>query len=291
MITDFTDKVAVVTGAASGIGRGLAEHCAKEGMKVVLADVEEHALLQAEKELKAAGASVISVVTDVSKAGDVEALAVKTIDAFGSVHLLFNNAGVAGGSTIWECTMADWEWIVGVNLWGVIHGVKTFVPMMLEQETECHIVNTASMAGLISGPGSGIYSVTKHGVVSLSETLFHELRQKGAGVGVSVLCPGYINTQIMDCYRNRPAELQNDPEMESKLRETPEFQFIEQFLRKMVEDGMSPQDTAECVFNAIKEDKFYILANAGYLKDMANMRAEDIIQERNPTNPLSAMQG
>ena len=285
---EFKERVAVITGAASGIGRGLADRCAKEGMKVVLADIEENALIQAEEEMKATGATVMSVITDVSKEGDVKSLAEKSVDAFGDVHLLFNNAGVGGGTSAWESTVADWEWIMGVNLWGVIHCVRTFVPIMLKQQSESHIVNTASMAGLMSGPYSAIYKVTKHGVVSLSETLYHELKQKNASINVSVLCPGYIDTQIVDCERNRPAKLQNDPGIERNRREKTEYQFMEQFMRKAVQDGMSPQGTADFVFDAIKAEKFYILANPAYFKDFANMRAEDIIQERNPTNPLSA---
>src|SRR5215213_2544837 len=206
---EFSGKVAVITGAASGIGRGLAEACAREGMKVVLADVDEAALAQAERELKDAGAEVLAVRTDVSKADDVEALARRALDAFGAVHLLFNNAGVGAGTTVWESTLADWEWVLGVNLWGVIHGVRTFVPLMLEQADECHIVNTASMAGLVSGPALGVYKVTKHGVVALSETLCCELAIMRSKIGVSVLCPGGVNTRIMDSERVRPAGLRN----------------------------------------------------------------------------------
>src|SRR5438132_4651738 len=198
---EFQGKVAVVTGAASGIGRGLAERCAQEGMKVVLADIEEQALMRACQELKAAGAQVLAVQTDVSKILDMEALAQKTIATYGAVHLLFNNAGVGAGTIIWESTLADWEWTLGVNLWGVIHGIRTFVPLMLEQDTEGHIVNTASVAGLTSGPDLGIYKVTKQGVVTLCETLYHELAHRGAKVKVSVLCPVFDKTQINDLVR------------------------------------------------------------------------------------------
>jgi len=282
---EFKDKVAVVTGSASGIGRGLAERSAREGMKVVLADVEEQALAQAEKEMKAAGASVLTVLTDVSKASDVAALAQKTLDTFGGVHLLCNNAGVSAGGLLWESTQADWEWVMGVNLWGVINGVRTFTPIMLEQDTQCHIVNTASMAGLISSSGNGIYAVTKHGVVALSETLYHQLAQVGANVNVSVLCPGLINTQIMDCARNRPAGLQNDPAVEMKIRETPEYQAAEEMMRLALAGGMPPIEVADCVFNAVIEEKFYILANADPFKPMALLRMEDVVQEPNPTSP------
>src|SRR5918912_2770563 len=156
-------------------------------MKVVLADVDEAALAQTERELKDAGADVMAVRTDVSKAGDVEALAQRALGAYGAAHLLFNNAGVGAGTTVWESTLEDWQWVLGVNLWGVIHGVRTFVPLMLRQGDGCHVVNTASMAGLISGPALGIYKVSKHGVVSLSETLQCELSLMKAKIGVSVL--------------------------------------------------------------------------------------------------------
>lgn len=170
---DFRGKVAVVTGAASGIGRALAWRAAKEGMKVVLADCEKSALASAADELKAADFTVHAVRTDVSRAVEVETLAKETLKAFGAVHLLFNNAGVGVGTAVWEGTLSDWQWVLGVNLWGVIHGVRSFVPVMLDQKTECHIVNTASIAGLVPQPGMGIYSVTKHGVVALSEALYH----------------------------------------------------------------------------------------------------------------------
>jgi NAD(P)-dependent dehydrogenase (short-subunit alcohol dehydrogenase family) len=275
---EFRGKVAVITGAASGIGRGLAEHCAREGMKVVLGDVDEAALAQAERELKDAGAEVLAVRTDVSKADDVEALARRALGAFGAVHLLFNNAGVGAGTTVWESTLADWEWVLGVNLWGVIHGVKTFVPLMLEQADECHIVNTASMAGLISGPALGVYKVTKHGVVSLSETLCCELAALKAKVGVSVLCPAGVNTRVMDSERTRPVELQNASASESA---NPAVVQAEAMLRRLVETGMPPSQVAEAVFDAIRNERFYILTHADW-KPLVRKRMEDILQERNP---------
>ncbi len=192
---EFKGKVAVVTGAASGIGRAMAERFAAEGMKVVLADIEQEALAQAEAKMKAAGATVLAVRTDVSSASGVQALAGRTIDAFGAVHILCNNAGVppvVGPS--WELTEADWQWVLGVNLWGVLHGIRVFVPIMLGQDSEGHVVNTASMAGLLSLPWAATYDVAKHGVVTLSESLHGELAAVGSKLKVSVLCPGWVKT-------------------------------------------------------------------------------------------------
>jgi NAD(P)-dependent dehydrogenase (short-subunit alcohol dehydrogenase family) len=270
---EFKNKVAVITGAASGIGRAIADRCVREGMKVVLADVEESALISAAAEMKAAGAAVLTVVT--------EALARKTLDEFGAVHLLCNNAGVGAGTTIWQSTLRDWEWVLGVNLWGVIHGVRSFVPIMLEQDTDGHVVNTASIAGLISGSSLGIYKVTKHGVVSLSETLSCELAELGAKVKVSVLCPGFVNTRIMDSDRNRPAELQNPPEQEVW---TPEMEAIEEGMRRAVLTGLPATQVADAVFDAIREERFYIHTHPE-LKAWVQMRMEAILQERNPTSP------
>jgi len=173
-----------------------------------------------------------------------------------------------------------------VNLWGVIHGVHTFVPIMLEQGTECHVVNTASAAGLISAPGQGIYKVTKHGVVSLSETLFHELAMGGANVGVSVLCPGLIDTNVLDCERNRPTELQNDPAVQEAIDASPEAQAVIQAFRSALRAGMSPQQVADIVFNAVREKRFYIFANAEPFRASIQARMEDIVQERNPTTVI-----
>jgi NAD(P)-dependent dehydrogenase (short-subunit alcohol dehydrogenase family) len=274
----FRNKVAVITGAASGIGRGLAERCVQEGMKVVLADIDETALAQTERELKDASADVMAVRTDVSKFGDVDALAQRTLDTFGAVHVLFNNAGVGAGTTVWESTLADWQWVMGVNLWGVIHGVRTFVPLMLKQADECHIVNTASIVGLVSGPALGIYKVTKHGVVSLSETLCCELAAMGSKIRVSVLCPAGVNTRIMDSERNRPSELQNAAASELIK---PVVAQAEEMLRQLVENGMSPSQVAEAVFDAIRNERFYILTHADW-KPLVQKRMDDILQERNP---------
>lgn len=269
---DFKDKVAVITGAANGIGRGLAERCAQEGMKVVVADIVEKPLNQFEEELKAAGASVLAVLTDVSKASDMEALAGKTMDAFGAVHLLFNNAGVESIGDllgpIWESSLSDWERIIGVNLWGIIHGCRVFVPLMLEQDTDCHIVNTASAGGLIASPFMGIYKTTKHGVVSLSETLYHQLAKRGAKVKVSVLCPGSVKTQILDS----PIPEDMSPADRERL----------QIFRQNVYEGMTPAEVTDCVFNAIQGNKFYIFTHLD-TKAKVRIRMEDILEEHNPT--------
>ena len=248
-------KVAVITGAASGIGKGLAERFAAEGMRVVLADVEEESLAKLATDLKAKSATVLTVKTDVSNAAAVEDLAVQTLDTFGAVHILCNNAGVVCSRPVWEHTLADWEWVLGVNLWGVIHGIRAFVPRMLAQGDKCHIVNTASILGLVGGSGEGIYKVSKHGVVVLSETLADELAQKEANIQVHVLCPGWVRTGILESSRNRPDALQN-PKVEVPQRQ--ETIGSSRNVRTEMEAGMSPAEVAEHVYNAIQTGVFYI---------------------------------
>lgn len=283
---EFKGKVAVITGAASGIGLALAERCAKEGMKIVLAGINENTLKKAEKEIKKTGATTLVVKTDVSKAEDVKTLAKKTIDAFGAVHLLFNNAGVSVGRTVWGSTLADWQWTLGVNLWGVIHSVHFFVPIMLKQDTECYIVNTASIFGLITPPYSGPYAVSKHGIVILSESLYYELAMMGnKNIGISVLCPGAVRTKIMDSERNRPKELQNEPFQEMGMAD-PAIQAYTQNLTQAIENGIPPEEVADIVFNSIQEKKFYILPNAEPFVPMIQTRMKAILQQRNPTNPF-----
>ena len=273
---EFRDRVAVVTGAASGIGRGLAERFAVEGMKVVLADVEQDALRQAEVEMREKGFDVLGVRTDVSQAGDVEKLAQQTLDAFGAVHILCNNAGVAGFSgTVWESTLRDWEWVMGVSLWGVIHGVRTFLPIMLDQGSEGHIVNTASLAGLMGG--GGIYGVTKQGVVALSESMYSELALSGAKVKVSVLCPGWVNTRILDAGRNRPEELRNAVERPVD----PERAAIEGTIRNLLEAGLSPAAIAGQVLDAIRDERLYILTHPE-MSGIVRTRFDDILAQQNP---------
>jgi NAD(P)-dependent dehydrogenase (short-subunit alcohol dehydrogenase family) len=285
---EFRGKVAVVTGAGSGIGRRLAERFAAEGMKVVLADVQADALADVERELRGRNASVLAVPTDVSKRAEVEALARRTLDAFGAVHVLCNNAGVAGGGpTLWETTEADWQWVLGVNLWGVIHGIRVFVPIMLRQDSEGHIVNTASVLGLISGPGGGPYGVSKHGVVRISEGLHHDLMAAGSKLRASVLCPGLIATNIVDAGRNRPVELQNVVDEETRRRQAEQTQ---QRLAYFNEYGMPPSRVADIVVDAIREQRFYILTHRDF-KERVRVRMEDILAERDPTPPPARAPG
>jgi NAD(P)-dependent dehydrogenase (short-subunit alcohol dehydrogenase family) len=277
---NFQGKVAVITGGASGLGRAMAERFAREGMSIVLADVEPNALAKAEAEMKAAGARVIGVRTDVSKAADVEALAQKTLAEFGGVHLLANNAGVGEGGNVWDNTVADWEWVLGVNVWGVIHGVRVFTPIMLKQESEGHIINTASVAGLISPPGMGIYCVSKHAVVTLSECLHQDLAQKTDRIKCSVLCPAYVPTGIADSARNRPADLKETrPKSAADLA-------LDASLKKAVQSGkLTAADVAQKVYEAVRDERFYILTHSK-IKPSIEWRMEDILQERNPTNPM-----
>jgi NAD(P)-dependent dehydrogenase (short-subunit alcohol dehydrogenase family) len=273
---DLKDRVAVVTGAASGIGRAMAERFAAEGMMVVLSDVEEKSLAAATEAIKAKGAKALAVRTDVSKPAEVDALARKTLDAFGAVHVVCNNAGVASAGNSWEVTLDDWQWVLGVNLWGVIYGVKTFVPIMLSQGSEGHIVNTASMAGLVSGPGMASYNVAKFGVVTLSETLHHELAAIASKVKVSVLCPGWVNTRIADAERNRPANLAK------AATPTPQQEMVMGMVRQFLESGLSPDRVAELVVEAIRAERLYILTHPEWAP-MIRTRMEAIVAQTNPS--------
>lgn len=280
----FKDRVAVVTGGASGIGRAMADRFAAAEMRIVLADVEDAALKTAVEEMKSAGAEVIGIKTDVAKADQVEALAEAAVAQFGAVHIVCNNAGVGGDATpSWEMPLETWQWVIGVNLMGVIHGIRSFIPRMIKQDDEGHIVNTASVAGLLSMPFLSPYHVTKHGVVTLSESLHHEMTLLQSKVRVSVLCPGFVNTNIMDSSRNRPAEL-SVPERDLG----PVAAMVEGAFRKQVEAGMSPVEVAELTFKSIEEERFYIFPHPEAL-ELYKLHADGLVNQKNPELNLEAL--
>lgn len=282
---EFVGKVAVVTGAASGFGREFARRGASLGMKLVLADIERGALDEVVQALRAGGTDVIGEIVDVRGAEDVARLARRTLERHGAVHLLFNNAGVATGGLVWESSENDWQWTLGVNLWGVIHGVRTFVPIMLAQGDECHVVNTASVAGLIAPQAMGAYNVSKHGVVALSETLHHDLRLVGARIGVTLLCPAYVPTGIVDSQRNRPAELLDPGEPTDSMR------AAQAAMAKAVCAGrIGAAEVARMTFEAIRENRFYVITHPKIL-DSVQLRLEDIVARRNPSDPYTFKPG
>ena len=283
----FEGRVAVITGGASGFGREFANIGAKLGMKLVLADVQQDALDNAVSELAAQGAQVIGVRCDVRKAEQVQSLAYATMDRFGAVHLVFNNAGVGSGGLLWENTIADWEWVLGVNLWGVIHGVRTFTPLMLEcakkeEGYEGHIVNTASMAGMLNAPNMGIYNVSKFAVVSLTETLFQDLHLIKAPIGSSVLCPYFVPTGISQSHRNRPDDLKDEAAPTTS-------QIVAQAVsEKAVSSGkVTAADVAQRTFDAIRDNQFYVFSHPHALGNVQT-RMEDIMLLRNPSDPYAS---
>ena len=285
MITNFKGKTAVLTGAGSGFGLECARIGAKLGMKLVLVDVQADALDRASAEMKLAGAEVLSFKLDVSSAEQMQAMGQAVFERFGAPHLLFNNAGVGAGGLIWENTVKDWEWVLGVNLMGVVHGVRIFTPMMLQAaahdpEWRGHIVNTASMAGLLSPPNMGIYNVSKHAVVALSETLYQDLSLVTNQIGASVLCPFFVATGIGQSQRNRPAGLASDALTSSQL--------IQQAMTgKAVHAGkVTAADVAQKVFDAVAARQFYIYSHPRAIHSVQT-RMEDILQARNPTDPFA----
>lgn len=273
----FRDRVAVVTGAASGIGLALAERFAAEGMKVVMADIEAAPLAAAADGLRRQGAAVLATRVDVSRPDDVERLARETYEAFGAAHVVCNNAGVAVIGAVHEHTLADWQWVVNVNLWGVIHGVRAFLPRMLAGGDEGHIVNTASMAGLTTAPFMSVYDVTKHGVVALSEAMYKEAQVTGSPIGVSVVCPGLIDTNIMRSSRNRPEALAEQG------KAGPMAQAFGQGLSDRLAGGYPPSAVAHQVVDGIREGRFYIVPAQPEVKDGIATRAQDLLELRNPT--------
>ena len=285
MIVNFKGKTAVLTGAGSGFGLECARIGARLGMKLVLVDVQQDALDQVTAEIKATGTQVLPFWLDVSTAAQMEALGQAVFERFGAPHLVFNNAGVAAGGLVWESSVKDWEWVLGVNLWGVIHGVRIFTPMMLEAAAkdpswQGHVVNTASMAGLLNPPNMGVYNVSKHAVVSLSETLYQDLALATDQIGASVLCPFFVATGISQSQRNRPGDLAAENPTHSQL--------IGQAMNdKAVRSGkVTAADVAQKVFDAVAANRFYIYSHPNAIHSVQT-RLEDIMQARNPTDPFA----
>jgi NAD(P)-dependent dehydrogenase (short-subunit alcohol dehydrogenase family) len=287
MITDFKNKTAVLTGAGSGFGLECARIGAKLGMNLVLADVQQDALDKATAEMIALGAQVLPFKLDISKAAEVEAMGAAVFKRFGAPHFVFNNAGVGAGGMIWENTLKDWEWVIGVNIMGVAHGVRVFTPMMLEAAKkdpayQGHIVNTASMAGLLNAPNMGVYNVSKHAVVSLSETLYQDLKLVTDQISASVLCPFFVPTGISQSHRNRPDEFK-----QSGVKPT-KSQLIGQAMNDQAvgKGKVSAADVAQKVFDAVQAGQFYVYSHPKSIGSV-QMRLEDIMQQRNPTDPFA----
>lgn len=285
MLNNWQGKTAVLTGAGSGFGLECARIGAARGMNLVLVDVQADALAAAEAELKAAGAEVLALRVDVSNAAQMEDLAQQVQARFGAPHFVFNNAGVGSGGLVWENTVADWEWVMGVNVWGVIHGVRLFTPMMLaaakaDPSYQGHIVNTASMAGLLTPPNMGIYNVSKHAVVSLTETLFNDLRLVSDQVSASVLCPYFVATNIHKSERNQPSSVAAQAKTQSQL-------IGEAMTEKAVTSGkVSATDVANYVFDAMAENRFYIYSHPHALGN-AQSRFDAIVAGENPPDPFA----
>jgi NAD(P)-dependent dehydrogenase (short-subunit alcohol dehydrogenase family) len=287
-VKTLAGRTAVITGAASGFGLEASRIAAAAGLHVVMADVQADALARASAEIEALGVAVLAVRLDVSKAAEVEALGEAVRERFGAPHLLFNNAGVGAGGLIWEHSAKDWEWVLGVNLMGVAHGVRVFTPMMLaaaraDAGYEGHIVNTASMAGLVNAPNMGVYNVSKHAVVSLSETLYQDLALVTDQIGCSVLCPYFVPTGIHESERNRPAASRD-----SAAGPTASQRIARAMSAKAVTSGkVSAAQVAQAVFDAVAERRFYIYSHPQALAGVQT-RLEDIAQGRNPTDPFAA---
>ncbi|HWH81233.1 MAG TPA: SDR family oxidoreductase [Burkholderiaceae bacterium] len=282
----FQGRTAVITGAGSGFGLEASRIAAQRGMNVVMADVQQDALDRAVAEIEALGAAVLPYRLDVAKAAEVEALGAVAFKRFGAPHFVFNNAGVGAGGLIWETTLKDWEWVVGVNLMGVAHGIRVFTPMMLEAAAkdpsyEGHITNTASMAGLLNAPNMGVYNATKSAVVAMSETLYQDLKLVTDQISASVLCPFFVPTGIVESDRNRPAEMRD-------ARAPTKSQLIGRAMSdKAVSSGkVSAAEVAQFVFDAITEQHFYVYSHPRSLSSV-QVRLEDIMTPRNPTDPFA----
>ena len=286
MISHFKGKTAVLTGAGSGFGLECARIAAHNGMNVVLVDVQKDALDAAKTELEAKGIQVMARLVDVSNAAQMQALANDVQQQFGAPHFVFNNAGVASGGLLWENSEADWQWVLGVNVWGVIHGVRLFTPMMLEaakndSNYQGHIVNTASMAGLLTPPNMGVYNVSKHAVVALTETLYQDLKLVTDQISASVLCPYFVPTGISQSHRNRPSTLKADKPTQSQL-------IGQAMSDKAVSSGkVTAAEVAQLVFDAVAHDQFYIYSHPQALGNVQS-RMEAIVQQHNPPDPFEA---
>ena len=286
MISNFKGKTAVLTGAGSGFGLECARIAAQNGMHVVLVDVQKDALDAAKTELEATGTQVMARLVDVSNAAQMQALANDVQQQFGAPHFVFNNAGVASGGLLWENTEADWQWVLGVNVWGVIHGVRLFTPMMLDaakkdSSYQGHIVNTASMAGLLTPPNMGVYNVSKHAVVALTETLYQDLKLVTDQISASVLCPYFVPTGISQSHRNRPSSLKADKPTQSQL-------IGQAMSDKAVSSGkVTAAEVAQLVFDAMAHDQFYIYSHPQALGNVQS-RMEAIVQQDNPPDPFEA---
>lgn len=279
---ELKDTVAVVTGAASGLGLAMAERFAKEGMRLVLADIDDKALTEVGNRLDAGGTAVQTLRTDVSKQSQIEALADLAFERFGQVNVLCNNAGVAVVGSAWERSARDWEWAINVNLWSVVHGLRAFVPRMLEQGLPGHIVNTSSVAGLLCPPLSAPYVATKHAVVGLSESVHHDLRLRDSKINVSVLCPGFVKTRIVASERARPDDLKD-----AVPKSRPRVQDVADYFAKAVDNGIEPQVVADAVLDAILNERFYILTHPE-LTPALRQRFDGIVEQRNPeARPLA----
>ncbi len=272
---EFAGKVAVVTGAASGMGRAFAQRFAEAGMKLVIADVDEIGLERAASEMRAAGHQVLPVPTDVSKLSAIERLARATLSQYGSVHLICNNAGVEGylDGAIWEATDKDWTWTIGVNFWSVVFGVRTFIPLLLANEDGGHMVNTCSMTSVVKA--RNMYGVAKHAVLGLTEALDADLRERGAKVGVTALCPGIVATRLFQGSRNRPPELQNEVPAPGAAA----GRELRARMHERLSEGMPPLEVAETLFEAIKEGRLYVLTDHDW-DDQIIARNEEILSPR-----------
>lgn len=281
---DYTGKTAVITGAASGLGRGIARACAARSMKLVLADIDAPRLQEISQELSDSGLEVLALTTNVAEADEVERLAWRAFARFGAVHLLFNNAGVLGTSSLLDAMLRDWEWVMGVNLWGVINSIRAFVPRMLESGQAGWVVNIAGTAGFLTSPGVGIYRMTKQAVVSLSESLYHEMDRRDSKIKVSVVEPYLVRTDIMASEQNRPAEMQCYARIAvSNAVQEPLLDFC----RQQLAGAPEPEAVAEAIFSGLSQDRFYIftpaLSQDQPFHDLIQNRTESIMEKRNPS--------